>query len=121
MKKSISAISTLSPHVASATTLSHIKLKSSIHQRLIESGEKERLKAHLRQKLIESGWKDDIKTYCKEYIKKNGENLTIEQLIQHVTPEAKNKVPGPVKQDLVKRIRKFLVPQSTPTSPILHH
>ena len=31
--------------------------KTTIEQRLIESGEKERLKEHLRNRLIESGWR----------------------------------------------------------------
>ncbi|KAF2076897.1 hypothetical protein CYY_001800 [Polysphondylium violaceum] len=93
------------------TTKDHIKLRSTIHQRLIESGEKERLKILLKNKLVEGGWRDDIKSYCRDYIKNNNnENLKIEELISQVTPIAKKKVPAQVKQDLVKRIRKFLVP-----------
>eukprot|EP01133_Synstelium_polycarpum_P005737 gene5737-6639_t len=104
--------------------ISHIKLRSTIHQKLIESGEKERLKILLRNKLVEAGWRDDVKAYCRDYIKNNGgDNLTIEELIQHITPIAKKKVPPQVKQDLVKRIRKFLGPnaQGAALSPQLPH
>ncbi|GAM22647.1 hypothetical protein SAMD00019534_058220, partial [Acytostelium subglobosum LB1] len=96
-----------------SSMISHIKLRSTIHQKLIESGEKERLKILLRNKLVEAGWRDEVKAHCREYIKNNGgENLTIEELIQHITPVAKKKSPPQVKQDLVKRIRKFLGPNA---------
>ena len=36
------------------------ELKSLIHARLTESGEKERLREHLRARLIECGWRDQV-------------------------------------------------------------
>jgi hypothetical protein len=35
-------------------------LKSAIHTKLVQSGEKEKLKEHLRMRLIESGWRDQV-------------------------------------------------------------
>ena len=40
-------------------------VKTTIEQRLIETGEKERLTEHLRNRLIESGWRDELKLYAK--------------------------------------------------------
>ncbi|KAK5579325.1 hypothetical protein RB653_009007 [Dictyostelium firmibasis] len=111
----------------------HVKLRSTIHQKLIESGEKERLKVLLKSKLVEGGWRDEVKVACREHIKNNqNENFKIEDLIALITPTAKKKVPPQVKADLIKRIRKFLGPNiqnhhhhhihiqsNTPNSP--HH
>jgi len=35
-------------------------MKSAIHSRLVQSGEKEKLKEHLRMRLIECGWRDQV-------------------------------------------------------------
>lgn len=40
-------------------------VRTTIMQKLVETGEKERLKELLRQKLIECGWRDELKEYCK--------------------------------------------------------
>eukprot|EP01132_Coremiostelium_polycephalum_P002336 gene2336-2884_t len=103
----------MSMSMSMSSSLSHIKLRSTIHQKLIESGEKERLKILLKNKLVELGWRDEVKAYCREYIKNNAnsENLKFEDLISQITPIAKKKVPPHVKQDLIKRVRKFLGPQ----------
>ena len=41
-------------------------VKTTIEQRLLETGEKERLKEHLRNRLIESGWREELKLHAKE-------------------------------------------------------
>ena len=41
-------------------------VKTTIEQRLVETGEKERLKEHLRNRLIESGWREELKLHAKE-------------------------------------------------------
>ena len=40
-------------------------MRTTIMQKLVETGEKERLKELLRQKLVECGWRDELKEYCK--------------------------------------------------------
>jgi len=40
-------------------------VRTTIMQKLVETGEKERLKELLRQKLVECGWRDELKEYCK--------------------------------------------------------
>ena len=39
----------------------HNEVKRMIHNRLVETGEKERLKEHLQERLSECGWKDNMK------------------------------------------------------------
>ena len=40
--------------------------RTTIEQRLVETGEKERLKEHLRNRLIESGWREELKLEAKQ-------------------------------------------------------
>ena len=40
--------------------------KTTIEQRLVETGEKERLKEHLRNRLMECGWREEIKIQAKQ-------------------------------------------------------
>ena len=41
------------------------QVRATIHQKLIDTGEKDRLKNLLRAKLEECGWRDELKNYCK--------------------------------------------------------
>ena len=60
--------------------------RTTIHQKLVDTGEKDRLKALLRAKLEECGWRDELKAYCKEVIKNKGlEKITVEDLVQEIT------------------------------------
>ncbi|KAH6946920.1 hypothetical protein HPB50_016145 [Hyalomma asiaticum] len=66
------------------------QMKTSINQRLIETGERDRLKELLRTRLIECGWKDQLKAYCKEIIREKGvENVSVDDLIAAVTPRGR--------------------------------
>ena len=47
------------------------ELRSVVHQRLLESGEKDRIKELLRSRLIESGWRDNIKIEARNIVKRN--------------------------------------------------
>lgn len=81
-------------------------------QKLIETGEKENLKEMLRTKLIECGWRDDLREHCKEVIRSKGlERITVDELVQMITPRGRDTVPDQIKADLLQRIRQFL--QST--------
>ena len=46
--------------------------KTTIEQRLVETGEKERLKEHLRNRLIESGWREEMKLEAKQVRSEEG-------------------------------------------------
>jgi len=87
-------------------------VRATIMQKLIETGEKENLKEMLRNKLIECGWRDDLREHCKEVIRSKGlERITVDELVQMITPRGRDTVPDQIKADLLQRIRQFL--QST--------
>ncbi|KAF6018782.1 ENY2 [Bugula neritina] len=89
-------------------------MRSSINQKLVESGESERLKDILRTRLIECGWRDELKAHCKEIVKRKGlEHVTVEDLVAETTPKGRALVPDDVKKELLGRIRTFLAQQST--------
>ncbi|OQS05573.1 enhancer of yellow 2-like [Thraustotheca clavata] len=85
------------------------QMKETINQKLVESGEKERLKELLRQKLVECGWRDEMRSYCKELIKSKGiDEITVEDLVEEITPKGRAAVPDSIKADMLERIRVFL-------------
>ncbi|XP_033117198.1 transcription and mRNA export factor ENY2-like isoform X1 [Anneissia japonica] len=89
------------------------KMRASINQKMIETGEKERLKELLRTKLIECGWRDELKAYCKEVVRTKGlEHVTVDDLVAEITPKGRELVPDEVKKDLLQRIRAFLADQA---------
>ena len=49
----------------SAAKLKDEQVKSTIREKLVDSGEKDRLKALLQERLVECGWHDNLKAYCK--------------------------------------------------------
>mmetsp|Transcript_36811 Transcript_36811/g.124553 ORF Transcript_36811/g.124553 Transcript_36811/m.124553 type:complete len:102 (+) Transcript_36811:47-352(+) len=84
-------------------------VRTTIMQKLVETGEKERLKELLRQKLVECGWRDELKEYCKEVIRSKGlEKITVDELVAEITPRGRATVPDEVKTELLQSIRKFL-------------
>jgi hypothetical protein len=74
------------------------------------------LKEHLRQRLVESGWKEKIKTICKETLSQRNagipplisEQLTVDDLVQLISPRARSLVPEQVKAELLQKIRLYL-------------
>ena len=52
-------------------------MKTTIEQRLLETGEKERLKEHLRNRLIEAGWREELKLHAKEVLTSWYENVVL--------------------------------------------
>ena len=89
------------------------QMRNSINQQLVETGEREKLKELLRVRLSECGWRDQLKQHCKDIIKQRGlEHVTVDDLVQEITPQARQLVPDSVKKELLQRIRTFLAKQS---------
>ncbi|XP_060063108.1 transcription and mRNA export factor ENY2 [Ylistrum balloti] len=89
------------------------QMRATINQKLVETGERERLKELLRTRLIECGWRDQLKAHCKEVVKEKGlEHITVDDLVQEITPKGRALVPDDVKKELLQRIRTFLAEQS---------
>mmetsp|Transcript_6686 Transcript_6686/g.25793 ORF Transcript_6686/g.25793 Transcript_6686/m.25793 type:complete len:110 (+) Transcript_6686:172-501(+) len=84
-------------------------VRQSIMDKLAETGEKDRLKEMLREKLVECGWRDELKEYCKEVIRSKGlEKITVDELVEEITPRGRATVPDNIKTELLQRIRRFL-------------
>jgi len=85
------------------------QMKEAINLELIRTGEKEKLKHILRERLQESGWRDHLKKYCKHFIEDNGiENITVDDLVKEITPQARKLVHDSIKKELLFKIRHFL-------------
>ncbi|XP_057301908.1 transcription and mRNA export factor ENY2-like [Hydractinia symbiolongicarpus] len=83
--------------------------RQKINQRLTESGEKERLQEMLRVRLIECGWRDELKEYARDIVKEKGvDNVTVDDLVAELTPQARSSVPDEVKKELLDYIRTAL-------------
>ena len=90
----------------------HSEMRTVIHQRLVESGEKDRLREHLRARLIESGWRDQLKLAAKEVVREKGlEHVRLEDLVREITPKGRATVPDAVKRELLTKIKDFLAHQ----------
>ncbi|WOL03719.1 hypothetical protein Cni_G12439 [Canna indica] len=86
-----------------------LSVQEIINIKLIESGEKEKLMELLRERLIECGWRDEMKALCRAYARKKGRNnVTVDDLVQVITPKGRATVPDSVKAELLQRIRSFL-------------
>ncbi|KAG9509922.1 Transcription and mRNA export factor ENY2, partial [Fragariocoptes setiger] len=60
----------------------------------------------LRIRLIESGWRDQVTKMCRNIIQSKGvDNVRLQDIINSVTPEARNAVPDRIKGELLERIR----------------
>ncbi|XP_076809629.1 transcription and mRNA export factor ENY2 [Clavelina lepadiformis] len=89
------------------------QLRAAINQQLVETGEREKLKELLRVRLSECGWRDQLKLQCKEIVRERGlDHVTVDDLVQEITPKARQLVPDGVKKELLHRIRTFLAQQS---------
>lgn len=88
-------------------------VKTTIEQRLLETGEKERLKEHLRNRLTEAGWREELKLHAKEIVAKRGlNNITHDDLVKEITPKGRALVPDVVKKELLVKIQTFLSHQN---------
>jgi enhancer of yellow 2 transcription factor len=68
-----------------------------------------RLKELLKKKLSECGWKEEIKKYTKNIIKSKGiSSITLNDLIQEITPKAREKVPSDIKAEVLGKIKDFV-------------
>ncbi|KAL3818690.1 hypothetical protein ACJIZ3_004595 [Penstemon smallii] len=80
-------------------------LEQIVSVKLLESGEKERLKELLREKLVECGWRDEMKALCREFARKKGRNnVSVDELIEAITPKGRASVPDAVKTEMLQRI-----------------
>lgn len=91
-----------------ASSVNKEELKERIDAAM-DGGERERIKQALRSKLVQSGWRDEIKSFVGELIENRGvDNVTAEELIEEVTPYAREHVSEEVKNALLSMIREAM-------------
>lgn len=70
-----------------------------------------RLKDLLRLRLNECGWGDEVRLLCREVIKSNHGNVNVDEIVEEVTPKARQLVPDSVKKELLQKIKTILIQQ----------
>uniref|UniRef100_A0A6M2DNH0 Enhancer of yellow 2 transcription factor n=1 Tax=Xenopsylla cheopis TaxID=163159 RepID=A0A6M2DNH0_XENCH len=87
-----------------------MSLATTANQHLIMTGDKERFRTLLQSRLTECGWRDQIKLMCRQIVKEKADsNITVEMLVNEVTPKARAIVPDTVKKELLHKIKKQLL------------
>lgn len=75
----------------------------------ILKGERDILKDYLNQALNESGWIDKIRLMCRDEITKANGVITVENLVEKITPKARTQIPDEVKAELIVKIKQTLL------------
>ncbi|KAJ2216438.1 D-3-phosphoglycerate dehydrogenase 2 [Coemansia sp. RSA 487] len=97
--------------MSSSTANESTGVREEVLRRFIESGERERLQEILRSKLNESGWQDRVKDKCQKIIHESGpdvDKLTVNDVVEQVTPLARTMVPEDVKAEILEDVRAFV-------------
>ena len=71
-------------------------------------GERPVLKDYLIQSLQESGWTDVVRLMCREEINKANGLISVDSLVDKVTPKARQKIPDEIKTEMIAKIKKCL-------------
>ncbi|XP_075234433.1 enhancer of yellow 2 transcription factor-like isoform X2 [Lycorma delicatula] len=75
-------------------------------------GDYDRFKELLRRRLTECGWTDQIRIMCKDAIKERGTSLTVDQLLEEVSPKARSVLPTTIKRELLQKVKEYLLYQA---------
>lgn len=70
---------------------------------------KQMLKDFLVQSLQESGWDDKVRLMCREEISKVNGLITMDNLVDKVTPKARKEIPDEVKAEMIAKIKQVLL------------
>lgn len=71
-------------------------------------GERPVLKDFLIVMLQESGWTDIVRLMCREEITKANGLISVDSLVEKVTPKARQKIPDEIKTEMIAKIKKVL-------------
>lgn len=72
-------------------------------------GQRPILKDYLIQSLAESGWTDKVRLMCREEIQKTNGQITVDSLVEKVTPKARSNIPDEIKQEMILKIKQTLL------------
>lgn len=76
---------------------------------LILRGARPLLKDFLIQSLIQSGWDDRVRLMCRNEITKNNGLISVDNLVDKVTPQARKEIPDELKREMIQKIRAVLL------------
>lgn len=77
-------------------------------QATILSGDKEKLKDLLRLRLNECGWIEEVTLLCRQNAREQKGRLNVDEMVEAVTPRARQLVPDIVKRELLQKIKSLL-------------
>ncbi|CRK92757.1 CLUMA_CG006227, isoform A [Clunio marinus] len=87
----------------------NVNAKRVAEQMTILRGERMLLKDYLVQSLQESGWDDKVRILCREEIAKANGLISVDSLVDRVTPKARKEIPDELKADMILKIKKVLL------------
>lgn len=79
---------------------------------LILKNERPFLKDNLLQLLKESGWVDMVRLICREEITKANGLISVDNLVERVTPKARQKIPDEIKAEMIIKIKQVLLKEA---------
>lgn len=62
----------------------------------------------LHVRLNECGWCDKVRLLCREVVSEESGNISVDSIVQTVTPQARQMVPDAVKKELLQKIKGLL-------------
>ncbi|CAD6582547.1 MAG: hypothetical protein CYPHOPRED_002061 [Cyphobasidiales sp. Tagirdzhanova-0007] len=83
-------------------------LVSSLHTRLVSSGEWNKLLKHVRITLDGSQWEDDLREYTRDKVAESQATIPLHDLILTIQPQAQATIPSYLRDDLLAKIRTFV-------------
>lgn len=76
---------------------------------IILRGERPLLKDFLVQSLQECGWDDKLRLMCREEIAKANGLISVDNLVQKVTPKGRKEIPDELKAEMIAKIKQVLL------------
>lgn len=76
---------------------------------LILRGARPVLKDLLIKDLIHSGWDDKVRLLCRNEIAKQNGLITVDNLVEKVTPQARKEIPDEIKREMIQKIKAVLL------------
>lgn len=68
-----------------------------------------RLREQLKTRLLASGWVDEVRLMCRKVITREQGDVTVDQIVEEVTPGARQAVPDTLKKFLLSQIQNILM------------
>lgn len=87
-----------------------MRVNNTVSQhRVVLAEDREKFKELLLKRLTDCGWRDQVLDLVQDFIKKNkGSMITLDMLINDITPLARALVPSAIKKEMLKEIKAHL-------------